>query len=480
MNLFSLAAFTSFLVSVTVAVDGLKRDHRTLKGYLFFSLAICVALWAFAYTFFYSAETNSEAWLWYRLSGPGWSFLPAVSLHFILVLSGVTRFSRFRLLFIYFPAVLLTWRSLTGIVLAERFIVGLSPATLEIHATSSPWYIAYVLYQVSFLLVGAAVLLHWRRSTTILRYRKQADTVLFCLATALVLMNSMNFLPSLLGYQMPASAATILVVVVLGAWYATTRYRMLELTPELAAGYIMSKMLDGVMLVDLAGKVRVVNDQVTKILGVRRRELLGKDFNDFLVQATLPDNSGFFPAHTFSGSGQLEVEVSFGLQERGKVPCFVALSSLLDSAGESAGTVAVIHDMRMEKELKEAKGEAENANRAKSLFLAHMGHDIKTPLNNIIGFAQILVSETDGRSRINRLASSIMENGGYLLDLLNDILDITQMEAGQMKIEKAEFSLPNLLKEVAVGSRLAARQNGLDFFVKIQPAIPRFPVGDKK
>jgi signal transduction histidine kinase/CheY-like chemotaxis protein len=99
------------------------------------------------------------------------------------------------------------------------------------------------------------------------------------------------------------------------------------------------------------------------------------------------------------------------------------------------------------RELKEAKDRAEQSDKLKSAFLANMSHEIRTPMNGILGFSQLLL-ETEDREELEEFVDVINKNGNHLLSLINDIIDISKIEAGMLTLSVSEFSLNQLMEEV--------------------------------
>ena len=129
------------------------------------------------------------------------------------------------------------------------------------------------------------------------------------------------------------------------------------------------------------------------------------------------------------------------------------------------------------RELAEARDAAEGASRAKSAFLATMGHELRTPMNHIIGMGHLLASDLpEGRGR-KRLAT-MQEASRHLLGLINDILDFSQSESGQIRIEAVDFALAPLLAHA--GQRLlpVAAARGLDVAREVDPGLPPWLRGD--
>jgi len=121
---------------------------------------------------------------------------------------------------------------------------------------------------------------------------------------------------------------------------------------------------------------------------------------------------------------------------------------------------------------------AETANLAKSRFLANMSHEIRTPLNGVLGMAQLLQrTELDARQRL--YAETIRTSGRALLGLIDDVLDISRIEAGQLKLKTARFSPAELLEQAADTVRAGAEEKGLALSVELQPDVPDLVVGDE-
>ncbi len=124
------------------------------------------------------------------------------------------------------------------------------------------------------------------------------------------------------------------------------------------------------------------------------------------------------------------------------------------------------------RELARARDAAEDATRAKSQFLANMSHEIRTPLTALLGFAELLVDPAVSTSERLNYALVIRRNGEHLLDLINDLLDLSRIEAGKLTIEAVEASLPHVLSDVASLMRVRAADRGLDFGVHLLTPIP--------
>jgi PAS domain S-box-containing protein len=128
-------------------------------------------------------------------------------------------------------------------------------------------------------------------------------------------------------------------------------------------------------------------------------------------------------------------------------------------------------------ELEKALSAAREATRMKSRFLANMSHEIRTPMNGVLGMTDFLIG-TDLTLEQQEYAQAIKRSADSLLALINDILDLSRIEAGKLRLDRAEFSLESAISETASMFALQARAKGLEFISAIGPGLPERAVGD--
>lgn len=130
-------------------------------------------------------------------------------------------------------------------------------------------------------------------------------------------------------------------------------------------------------------------------------------------------------------------------------------------------------------QLAEAKAAADKANQSKSIFLANMSHELRTPLNAILGFSQLLQQNSNiPESELNNL-SIINRSGEHLLNLINDVLDMSKIEAGSITLEPENFDLGSMLRDIVDMMDIRAKEKGLELIFDQSSIFPRFILGDQ-
>ncbi len=129
-------------------------------------------------------------------------------------------------------------------------------------------------------------------------------------------------------------------------------------------------------------------------------------------------------------------------------------------------------------ELAAAKQQAESASQAKSVFLASMSHELRTPLNGVIGYAQVIMKDRELSEKNRERLRIVQTSGEHLLRMINEVLDLSKIEAGRMELHPAPFHLPQLLRDIAAAISARAEHKELEFVFEPAPDLPEMVIGD--
>jgi PAS domain S-box-containing protein len=217
---------------------------------------------------------------------------------------------------------------------------------------------------------------------------------------------------------------------------------------------ILDTATDGVVILDDDGAIESVNASAEALFGLEAREMQGRRFEDLLTPESRKLALDYLSGLKDSGVASLlnegrEVAARAGA---GSIPLFMTMGRI--SSDEEGRFCAVLRDIthwkRIEAELREAKRVAEEASKQKSEFLARVSHEIRTPLNAIIGFAEVMIEERFGpvdHERYREYLRDIRTSGEHVVSLVNDLLDISKIEAGKLDLNFAAVPLNELLRE---------------------------------
>ena len=215
---------------------------------------------------------------------------------------------------------------------------------------------------------------------------------------------------------------------------------------------IIRSMGDSLMVTGTDGLIRTVNSGTLAMLGYTEEQVLGKSAHLVVgAAAELPCKGA---------------ENVYRARDGREIPVLLSASPLYGQDGVQQGTVWLAQDVterkRVQQELLAAKEAAEQASAAKSMFLATMSHELRTPLNAIAGYTQLMRAEMRDRGVADWMAEleKVERSCRHLTALINDVLDLSKIEAGRMDLEQAEFDLAAVVREVVESLEPIAANNG--------------------
>ena len=229
---------------------------------------------------------------------------------------------------------------------------------------------------------------------------------------------------------------------------------------------ILESIADGVIVFDQSGQATLVNPAASKLLGLSSAEIIGSQITTLMAEAVSDQYDVVKQA-----SGQVSSSRLPGLRfQWGKKTLAASFAPIRIEQDAGRGTVAVLRDMTREAEL----------DRMKSLLVSMVSHELRTPLGAIIGYGEILQEQLYGplTERQTNLVARLIANAQRLVNLVGDLLDRAQLEAGKLKLRNAAFSPQQLLDDLLSTTTPIATAKKLDVVTHIAPTLPSTLQGD--
>jgi two-component system sensor histidine kinase/response regulator len=262
---------------------------------------------------------------------------------------------------------------------------------------------------------------------------------------------------------------------------------------------LIESMAEGMVVIDREARISYANPQFRTMTGFSEATLQGIPLENLLSEK---GKITFRAQMKMRRQGQASpYELEWLNNKGGTVLTQVSPKALHDADGQFVGSFGAISDItelkRTEQELlayqghleelvnartealEQAKTTAENANRAKSVFLSNMSHELRTPLNVILGFSALLRQNPSVSPAQRQTLDIITHSGTYLLNLINDILDMAKLESGYLQIQDVTFDLSTLTHDIGNLVKAQATAKGLHLQVEVAPELPSALRGDE-
>ncbi|MEM1366084.1 MAG: ATP-binding protein, partial [Pseudomonadota bacterium] len=253
---------------------------------------------------------------------------------------------------------------------------------------------------------------------------------------------------------------------------------------------VLATATDGVVVLNAEGRIHALNSSAEALFGFDSEAMAGRNFATLFA----PDSQTNADAYMASMMGTgVEAVLNDGREltgfeaSGGLIPLFVTIGRLAGTGDRVAGGFcAVLRDItqwkKVERELLEARREAEEADDKKSQFLAQISHEIRTPLNAIIGFSEVMAEERFGplgSPRYGEYLRDINRSGAHVLDLVNDLLDISKIESGGLDLDTEEVDLNEIVANCVSLMQPEASTERVIMRTSLSASVPRV-LADRK
>jgi len=360
-----------------------------------------------------------------------------------------------------------------GVGIATMHYTGMEAMRLSAMCHYSPFLVALsVVLAILISLVALWLTFHFRNDVKEKWLQKIASAVLMGAAIPVMHYTGMAAASFTLTGEAPdlshavsvsslgITGITIVTFMVLGLAVLTSlidrRFSVLESSEE-RLRLIINTAMDAVITMNAEGLITNWNSEAEKTFGWSSQEALGRRLSELIMpQRYREDHERGLQRFLGTGEGMMlrqRTETTALHRDGHEFPVEVATSPVKfgDQWIFSSFMRDIAEHKRAQEELLNAKQAAEDANRAKSIFLANMSHELRTPLNAIIGYSEMLEEETQelGKVAVVQDLQKIQSAGKHLLALINDILDLSKIEAGKMGLNVETFDVAQVVKEIA-------------------------------
>jgi PAS domain S-box-containing protein len=235
---------------------------------------------------------------------------------------------------------------------------------------------------------------------------------------------------------------------------------------------LIESNIDALITTDPRGIITDVNKQMEALTGCTRDELIGAPFKSYFTD---PERAEAGIKLVLGESKLTDYELTARARDGKETVVSYNASTFHDRDRKLQGVFAAARDVTERKRYEQS---LQQANRAKSVFLANMSHEIRTPMNAILGFSQLMLRDQDLTPRQCQYLETINRSGEHLLALINDILEMSKIEAGRTTLNPSTFDLPVLLRDLEMMFRVRTDEKKLWFAVEMIGDVPQYVVAD--
>jgi PAS domain S-box-containing protein len=482
INIFALTSLLASFIAMFMGFYVLIFGSKGLINRVFFVFCLFVAYWAFVEYGLRQATTHEAAYSW-AMSNFLWPIAIALLLHFVLVFTEKAKWFENRLtyLVIYLPPIIISFLQMsTGMFTPDVLKTYWGWTYLVPHLNLVVLLCRYI-WPMLIVFVNFCFCVDYYLRASGFTKKGQAMFIMLGVMVVSVLGIATEVLFPLINIRVPEMTITGFVVCTMCFGYAIRKYELFVLTPEAAASNILETMTDSLIMFDPFGVIITVNKAALNSLGYKENELVGQSAEKVFGSGTKELINSMIKQGTISNQ-----EIIYYTKDCKPIPVLFSGSAVKGADKSIAGIVGIARDIterkRMEDELVKAKQAAETASQAKSEFLANMSHELRTPLNSIIGFSEVLFDQSFGplNDKQKDYVNDVIESGKHLLSLINDILDLSKIEAGKMELSLHVFSLKELLEGSLILIKEKAIKHNISLLTEIGDEVGPIKADERK
>jgi len=257
--------------------------------------------------------------------------------------------------------------------------------------------------------------------------------------------------------------------------------RSLE-SSEIRNRTIMNSLVDGLISINDKGVIENINNSACELFGYSKLEVLGKNIKLLMPEPYHGEHDSYLSNYKKTGKKQVIGKVRHVTGRRKNASIFPMDLSVSEMAiaGKTKYSAIIRDDTERqhnENELINAKNQAQSAAEAKSNFLATMSHEIRTPMNGVLGMVELL-QDTPLNPQQEDIIKTISDSGNSLLEIINDILEYSKVEAGKIELELITFNLERTIYDVTRLLLVKAEEKGIELIFYYHTDCPKYVIGD--
>ena len=444
MYLFSHLLYFCSIIYLVMGVVMLCMDKKAALNRAFFALNLCLALWSLCLSVSTSSPDKAGCILWNTIAALGYCTFASISLHFFLIYTKKDNLLKkwWTYIALYLPAAIFIVQAIKRDLYASDFYYN-KYGWISIPQTDSIWYLIFILFIAVSGTINIYLCYSMLRKSTSARERKQTRIIfitniisfLFCMGINLFTKNIVNL-------AIPDITVTGLMIWLFGILFAIIKYRLMILSPSIAAESILKTIIDSVVLVNPNGLITYVNSETLYLLHYEGPDLLGKPFEILFPKDIQPEIAGIVKS---LGQASIRNKDTFFISENNtRIPILFSASVCNDNEGDYIGFVAFSRDITQLKTAEE---------RIKHLAL----HDALTNLPNRIFLGDWINHEMGIAQRNNTFIAYILLD----LDRFKEINDVFGHNMGDLLLIEVANRLAAVIRE----SDMIARLGGDEFVV---------------